>query len=586
MTIKIRKRVILTILLTLITLFFTKNIWLETKPIVAEFEIENAKDSRVEVLLNKKFDDEFLPCRTRKSKVRIKDNNKHNVVIKVKTEKKAKKVRFIISELEKDRIIELTNLRLHIGKCKLDKLDEFSLKNGELKVENNTLLINPKEDSVELNYNVPINERAPLRFVFETFIIILVLSSLFSYKIMDYVADFSSIKHKSRIDIIFLSIFFIMLFIPISHINQEKTSLKENRNLAVWKPLINKDGALNYNFGKDYEAWFNDRFNLRSFLVKTNSVVYRSINKIYRTEKITFDKKYNLLYSNHDFLGLRLNNITAKEDLQLIYKNLIKFNQYCKDNNIKLYILFVPRWSDFYTYTSIESKLGKVNYLDDLVNLISKDSELRIIYPKEEMIKENKNTPMYFKTDHHWTKKGAFICYKELMKEISKDFNNIYVIQESDLTQFFDKKVQATWDQVFYNGRTFVLSGFPESLANKILDTDYLYYKNPRSKDLINNKKIKYSRTRADIDEEFYYPYGINKKALLISNSFGQQLVEFLPYSFQHTLRLYDNERIMDMQIYDPIIKDYRPDVIILNFQAVYIRNLLNMYKKENQGNK
>ena len=66
-------------------------------------------------------------------------------------------------------------------------------------------------------------------FEFEIFTIILVLSFLFFYKITDYIADFKTIREKSRIDIIFLTIFFVFLFIPMSHVNQDEKSV----NLCV-----------------------------------------------------------------------------------------------------------------------------------------------------------------------------------------------------------------------------------------------------------------------------------------------------------------------------------------------------------------
>ena len=64
-------------------------------------------------------------------------------------------------------------------------------------------------------------------FEFEIFTIILVLTFLFTYKLTDYLADFKTLKYKSRIEIVFLSIFFILLFIPMSYINQDKKSIQE-----------------------------------------------------------------------------------------------------------------------------------------------------------------------------------------------------------------------------------------------------------------------------------------------------------------------------------------------------------------------
>ena len=101
--------------------------------------------------------------------------------------------------------------------------------------------------------------------------IILILSFLLFYKLFDYIADFKTIKHKSRIEIIFLVAFFVILFIPLSNISQEKTSNSENRTLAIYKPFINKKGEINYNFGKNYDKYFNQGDKERNTLTEFNS---------------------------------------------------------------------------------------------------------------------------------------------------------------------------------------------------------------------------------------------------------------------------------------------------------------------------
>ena len=102
-------------------------------------------------------------------------------------------------------------------------------------------------------------------------IIISVLSYLAGLKITSYLADFKNLQHKSRIEIVFLAIFFIFLFIPMSKINQDAKSETENRYLAKYKPLITKEGQLNLSFGKDFENWFNDRFAMRKELNYLNA---------------------------------------------------------------------------------------------------------------------------------------------------------------------------------------------------------------------------------------------------------------------------------------------------------------------------
>ena len=117
------------------------------------------------------------------------------------------------------------------------------------------------------------------------------------------------------------------------------------------------------------------------------------------------------------------------------------------------------------------------------------------------------------------------------------------------------------------------------------MDTPYLYYKNPNADKLETGKLTKFHDAKVQSpDEEFYYPDGADLRVMIWANSFARNLVEFLPYSFKHTLRLYDNYRRFDIREYEPFIKEWKPDIIVLNFQTSYINNLLNLFEKNVSG--
>lgn len=76
---------------------------------------------------------------------------------------------------------------------------------------------------------------------------------------------FKLLEHGSRIDIVFVCVFFLLL-VPASKISREEKSVQENRRLAAYVPLFSDQG-LNNRFGQDFEAWFNDRFNYREAVI-------------------------------------------------------------------------------------------------------------------------------------------------------------------------------------------------------------------------------------------------------------------------------------------------------------------------------
>lgn len=111
------------------------------------------------------------------------------------------------------------------------------------------------------------------------FIIIITLAYMVCYKLVQYLARFKIVENNSRIDIVFAVCVIAFMFVPVLHINRDEISVQENRTLAKYVPLIDDDsGAINYNFGKDFESWFNDRFFGRKQFIKTSKKIDMYIN--------------------------------------------------------------------------------------------------------------------------------------------------------------------------------------------------------------------------------------------------------------------------------------------------------------------
>lgn len=100
------------------------------------------------------------------------------------------------------------------------------------------------------------------------FVILVTSYFLFTYKLGKYLSRFKIEEHHSRIDIVFLTVFFILLFVPMLHISDAEKSEQENRMLAKYTPLIDYRGGCNLKYGKNFDAWFSDRFWGRDELVK------------------------------------------------------------------------------------------------------------------------------------------------------------------------------------------------------------------------------------------------------------------------------------------------------------------------------
>lgn len=537
-----------------------------------DFDIKGKGQCNINVQLNKKDNDKFNKI---KSQSIILDLNKNtHASFNVKRSRFPKRIKFVITGLEENSPVEMSNITLRNGKYNLDDLKQFSNSTGNLGIKKNSLIIYPDNNVINLEYKKTLQVRTAIKFDFKLFVIISILTYLLAYKLSNYIADFKTVKNKSRLDIIFLTIFFVFLFIPMSNINKDEISAQENRPLAKLQPFIYQDGEINYDFGKNFNEWFNDRFYLRQKFVNfRNSFTMFITNKC---EKGIFDTDTKTMYPNWSFGHIDIK--TVKTNFSALYE----LNQFCKKHGIKLYILIVPQKADV--------QITKYNFIkdtnkhEDFLNYISELQQvnnLKIIYPYNKMREAVSNGKLlYFKTEHHWTDDGAFIGYQELMKVISNDYPNIKILNANDFDYFYDKNVRGDFFRNFNFGQDCERMGISKSVCKKYHQYDYTYYK---YKDF-DNLKTTVINTEHHLGKLYDYDKGANYKVIQLGTSQNENLTEFIPFTFKHVKRLRNNnvqgikaeEEFKLIKYYKDEILEYKPNIIIF---CITYNNISELHK-------
>lgn len=437
-----------------------------------------------------------------------------------------------------------------------------------------------------LQESTTINIFSSFNFDFCMFIIIATLSYLLGLKLLDYLADFKDIKKQSRIEIIFLIVFFILLFLPMCKINQDNISETENRKLAEFKQLITTEGKINYNFGKDFDDWFNDRFNGRKhYTTIYNNLKYVTSSGVIATPSAFFNKKTNWMFANY----INGTNSTCFDEQKLIKRKKIfeKLNNFCEKNNIKLYILIIPENFEIY-YGNMPAHINQKNIKQRIKNAyyLRKNTNANIIFPYNELYKKSKTDFTHFKVDHHWTETGAYIGYQALMKEIRNDFPNVKISKLEDYNLSYSNLIRSDFDRKYYNGHTFHhLFPMYEWNAKKILDTKYKYYDHKNDSNL----------TLTVIDEPFHrgvlstYPSGSNLRVLQIGTSMNENLRQFTEHTFKNLKYIRINgvknipksEEFKIIKYYKQDILDYKPDILIFCITMANLNHIPKVFEED-----
>ena len=469
----------------------------------------------------------------------------------------------------------VSNLKLKDGKVKLNDLKNFSATGATLKVKDNKLLFSPTDKNVVISYNKKLNLHAGTKFDLLVLLIIAIITYLFAYKITSYLADFKINKDKSRIDIVFLAIFFLILFIPMMRLSSEKTSTAENRKLAVYKPLLKKTGTLNWNYGKDFDNWFNDRFNFREKIIQAQHEAEYNI----RTDFVNINNHF-IFKSN----GYIINNYKStfkpltKDELELYSYNLYRFNKFCEDNGSKLYIVIPPASNSYLKKEILIYNTYPQDRTLKLVDYAKKKYNLDIIFPEKVLRDAEKNGLVYFKTDHHWTDYGAYAIYKFLITKMQKDFPLLTITPLSEFKKYKKAKVKYNYTRKF-------IAGIEYSSVNinapKFENTEYTYYDYKHLKNIkISGKDEHWTHT----NKQGHY------KLLIIGDSYMESMAYFLNTSFYQLEKYRNNMGIkkkpqrkypLEMKPFENIIKKYKPDAVILIRNSAEFDVFKNMYPRE-----
>lgn len=379
-------------------------------------------------------------------------------------------------------------------------------------------------------------------------------------------------KKISIVNAVFLLLFFIALFIPMSAINDAEFSTIENRVLAKLPPLF-KNNSLNNTFGVEFDKWFSDRFRFRDELI-TDYAKLQFINKIISAHNTILNRQTQWVFNKN---LLKYVTVSPEKEEQILFalNTLAKFSE---RHGIKTYVMIVPSKIDLYRQYAGPYAVRDALYSGDLIYRLQAKSQLPLLFPYKELKAASAQNITFYKTEHHWTDWGAYTGYKALITRIQQDFSDVKIAALADFEHFQSNEVRGGFGRFFTLGRTFIRMHIDYPIA-KLLDTEYDYY-DTRTKMKVSMRQKPYYCTKDFTNASA----GNNYKVFLTGTSMNESLLQFLPESFGKIkyYRLNDVKKVKSadnlklFKRYRNDILEFNPDILIAVFSE---ENLLKLDK-------
>ena len=378
-------------------------------------------------------------------------------------------------------------------------------------------------------------------------------------------------------------ILFIILSLGICTIlspKKEKSDL-ENRNLSVL-PVFSISSILSGDYFNQIESYYIDHFYSRDKIIDAINTA-KSTLKLYDYNDIIFGKN-NVLLRKSEFEDYVSKSLDSNG--YLVAKALKSLQNSAETYGGNVYYMHIKYHNEF--FLDCLPNIYNVDYYKSIYNqynndLLSEVSKVGInIIDTSLTLGNHSNENIYFKTDHHWTFKGAYYAYTDFLKAIC---NNEGV----------DIEIPSWDDMELYKSNKKFLGSISNLLGStKYIDTDCFEYALPKdypeytrvTNGKINNDELfdlsneydKYDNIMGynKATDDIYTNQDIDRNILIIGYSYKRALQPLAAYNFKNVYGL--DPRYFKGNVND-YIKKIKPDYILVVRDDFYEGNSENVCK-------
>jgi len=247
--------------------------------------------------------------------------------------------------------------------------------------------------------------------------------------------------YKKAVNIIFIMIFMLMCSVPLlfSNLVQGTPSEAEQRMLHGIAKIFTYEGSFNPQVLDEYDGWIDDNIGFRSEVVALNAKIqFHVFDRFTHFSNLSLGPNGEVNSTpKEQIIEFQHLNLKTEEELAAIADSFQVISDYLKGKGIQYYYLpCYEKYSIYPEYMTLHiNQYGPVSKTDQIINALSQDTTINLVKIKEALIdaKESHQTYSRFGDCAHWTQRGSFIAYQELMTAINTQNNNqFYMLEEDD----------------------------------------------------------------------------------------------------------------------------------------------------------
>lgn len=355
--------------------------------------------------------------------------------------------------------------------------------------------------------------------------------------------------------------FLFGLYVDIRNIDDQEAVLNIENRVMASKPMFSLFTYPEY--FANYEKYFNDNYKFRTPLISINSKLdYFVFNRSTNEDVILGEDGW--LFFKDTLADYEKERLYTQEELDEILTNLLETQKYMDQKGVEFIVYVAPNKNTIYGEYMPQgvNVANEISRTEQAVDYVRKNSDITIIYPKEELVQAKEQYPnlqLYFKLDSHWNYIGGYFGVKPIMETLGIPMPSIE---------------EMTYEAV--NEPIFHWNGY--DLANMLGLTGYLNQDTNYRLEGYSGEGVTYEGDASVSLEAFegsmrtYCEAGEPRKLYFARDSFGESMTPYLAKTFGE---MYSISRYTVTQ---SSIEEEAPDVFLYEMSERYELAWINVH--------
>lgn len=249
----------------------------------------------------------------------------------------------------------------------------------------------------------------------------------------------------------------------------------------------------------------------------TSDVPFRIVN-----DKVVLGADNWLFYGESKSIeNFRGTNLKTEEELANYAQPFIALKAFCELRDRQFVAFVCPDKEKIYMeyYPNVD-RVSEISLTEQVQSYITSNSNVKFIYPKNELKKYKKSYQLYYKHDTHWNAAGGFIGTREILLSLGMYVPTIDEIYTAPVTI-------SSGDLILLGGLS--QNEYPEDIN---YDIGYMNHVGVFCDDPFNSdKRIIYISSQAEND----------KRLVLIGDSCKMNMLQYLAVNYSHVTFIHKN---------------------------------------------